>query len=438
MSELCREFLITLDDINVSMANIKFNVISTSNPSNLNVRFYHGRGVDCNAKSNILIDPKFWSNKMQNLKPSIRKEIKDHYRIKTENLKNEIIFRFNDDFSTGEAIDSKWLNRVINNYYKRPEFENDYKIFFIPFIQEFIEESKKRINHKTGKKISDTTINRYKSILNLLLKFEKEAGSKIEMNDISLKFHNDFTNYLKLDCNYSNSYIHRIISQIKSFLTEAKMKGYEVNIEYESKKFTFSKDESIDTYLNEKEIHTLFEMNLSDNEKFLNIRDLFIIGLWTGLRIGDLKRISEFHFSSNTLIISATEKTNSTVEIPIHPQVKEVLRRRRGELPRIISVQKFNKYVKELCKLAGFTDKILGSIKNPKTNRKERGYYEKYRLISSHICRRSFATNLYGKIDDKTIMAITTHRSHSQFMSYIKTTQKEHVTKLAEFWENQK
>ncbi len=32
-------------------------------------------------------------------------------------------------------------------------------------------------------------------------------------------------------------------------------------------------------------------------------------------------------------------------------------------------------------------------------------------------------------------MAITTHKSHSQFMKYIKTTQKEYVDKLSKYWE---
>ena len=102
-------------------------------------------------------------------------------------------------------------------------------------------------------------------------------------------------------------------------------------------------------------------------------------------------------------------------------------------MPRIISDQKFNLYVKELCEEAGFKEKILGSLLNKDTKRKEKGYFEKYKLISSHTCRRSFATNHYGKIDDKTIMAITTHRSHAQFLSYVKTTQKEHTDKLEEY-----
>ena len=34
-------------------------------------------------------------------------------------------------------------------------------------------------------------------------------------------------------------------------------------------------------------------------------------------------------------------------------------------------------------------------------------------------------------------MAITGHKSHSQFMKYIKTTQKEHIEQVAKYWEQQ-
>lgn len=416
------------------MANIKFNIISKSNPSNINIRFYHGKQIDCNAKSNILINPIFWSNKMQNLKPSVSKKIKDHYREKIESLKNEVVFRFNDDYSTGHQINSKWLTKVIEEFYNRPKGEGEYSIYFSAFIKEYIEESKSRINHKTGKKISQGTLKKYQNTLNHISNFEQSKESNLKLKEIDLNFHNEFTNYLKVTCNYSNTFIHRTISQIKSFLREAKLKGYDISTEFENKKFTFTKDETIDTYLNEKEIDELFNLDLLDNEKLENVRDLFIIGLWTGLRISDLKRISEFQFSKNTIIIDGTEKTGSNVEIPIHPQIQKILKRRNNKLPRTISDQKFNKYVKELCFEAGFSEKILGNLKDPETNRKEKGYYSKYKLISSHTCRRSFATNHYGKIDNKTIMAITTHKSLSQFLSYVKTTQKEHVEKLAKYW----
>ena len=66
----------------ITMANIKFNIISKKNPSNLNIRFYHGKDIDCNAPSNLLIDPKLWSNKMQSLKPAVDSNIKKNTSIK--------------------------------------------------------------------------------------------------------------------------------------------------------------------------------------------------------------------------------------------------------------------------------------------------------------------------------------------------------------------
>ena len=141
---------------------------------------------------------------------------------------------------------------------------------------------------------------------------------------------------------------------------------------------------------------------------------MFITGLWTGLRISDLKRINSFDMSHNRIKISETEKTDTFVEIPIHSQLRQILEKREGVLPEI-SDQRFNEYVKELCELVGINEVILGGLRNPETNRKEKGNYPKFKLISSHTCRRSFVSNHYGKLDDKTIMAITGHKSHSQF-----------------------
>jgi hypothetical protein len=39
-----------------------------------------------------------------------------------------------------------------------------------------------------------------------------------------------------------------------------------------------------------------------------------------------------------------------------------VLNKRGGEFPRKISDQRFNEYVKELCKIIGFTQEIEGSV----------------------------------------------------------------------------
>ena len=412
------------------MATIQFKALGKKDPVNLNIRFFHNK-ISCYAKSNIFINSVNWSNKTSKVKGlAIEEKLKIENRI--NEISNFIFDNFNKDFPIGENINSKWLVKVINNFYGKPKGEDDYQYYFVPFIKKYIAESETRLNPKTGKKISPRTIANYSTTLKRLLEFEDKYG-KIKTKNVNLDFHNKFTSFVKLEGGYSGTLIEKYVSHIKHFGREAKISGYEVNSELESSKFTFKRDETLDTYLNEKEIDILFDLNLKDNLRLDNVRDLFIVGVWTGLRISDLKRINDFDFSNDRLKILSTEKNNSSVEIPIHTQLKFILKKRKGVLPEI-SEQKFNKYVKELCELAGINEVTLGSIKDPNTNRKVRGYYPKYKLISSHTCRRSFISNHYGKIDDKTLMTISTHKSVSQFLKYVKTTTSEHANKLEKYW----
>jgi len=124
--------------------------------------------------------------------------------------------------------------------------------------------------------------------------------------------------------------------------------------------------------------------------------------------------------------------------------VYNILKKRNGNFPRNISDQKFNTYIKKVAEIAGLTEITEGAklieitvTENGKKEtvfRKKFGKYPKYELISSHICRRTFATNLYGKLDTLTIMKITGHQTEKQFLDYIKITPKEYAIKLKEYW----
>ena len=129
------------------------------------------------------------------------------------------------------------------------------------------------------------------------------------------------------------------------------------------------------------------------------------------------------------------QKTGQTVTIPLHKQVKAILEKRNG-FPRAISDQKFNEHVKDVCEEVGFKEKVQGSKINKKTKRKEEGLYHKYELVTSHICRRSFATNNYGTVPNQTLMAICGWASEEQMLDYIKKTNREHAETLKKVWDN--
>ena len=96
--------------------------------------------------------------------------------------------------------------------------------------------------------------------------------------------------------------------------------------------------------------------------------------------------------------------------------------------------------MKELCKIIGFTEEIEGSvIKNiggdkDKKHRKVKGSYPKYMLVSSHIGRRSFATNFYGKIPTPLLMSATGHTTEKQFLEYIKIAEVDSALELAKLY----
>ena len=88
-----------------------------------------------------------------------------------------------------------------------------------------------------------------------------------------------------------------------------------------------------------------------------------------------------------------------------------------------VSQVTFNKEIKTLCKLAGIDEWVSGFKNNPKTRRKEIVKAPKYEFVTSHIMRRSFASNYYGKIETPLLMNITGHTKESTFLTYIGTHQ---------------
>ena len=69
--------------------------------------------------------------------------------------------------------------------------------------------------------------------------------------------------------------------------------------------------------------------------------------------------------------------------------------------------------------------------------RKVEGKYEKWKLITSHVCRRSFATNQYGILPTPLIMQITGHSTEKMFLNYIGKNSYDYAKQIAQFYENQ-
>lgn len=167
--------------------------------------------------------------------------------------------------------------------------------------------------------------------------------------------------------------------------------------------------------------------NLTSRE--IEIKDYFIIGCLTALRFSDYSRLKPQNFIRNKIVIK-TQKTNTPVQIPIHPLVREIIQKYGKQLPPPPSIQHFNRELKKIGKKIGFTKKILYERQIGLTRVSK--LVPKYQFISSHTARRSAATNMYiAGIMPFRIMLITGHKTEKSFFRYIRITREENVKVLA-------
>lgn len=418
------------------MATINYLIKGEKNATNILLRFKNGRKFDLTATTDLKVEPKKWSAAKQKVKLTADDPSKDDVNNKLSKLEKFIFDEFNSDNSRGEFIDRHWLKKKIANFFNRPVDQTAVdQVFFIPFIETFIKNAPSRIIKGKNKPISKGTIVKYNTTLNKLKEYEERFKTKLKFTDLDLTFYDRFVNFLSQEQNINLGTIGNYIGTIKTIARDAKLKGLPVHEHIEHPNFFVPKITADSIYLKDEEINKIFKHDFKGVERLENTRDLFIIGLRTGLRISDFLRLRDANIKNGYIEIE-TQKTGHTVTIPLHPQVKAILEKRNG-FPRSISDQKFNEHVKDLCKVAGFKEKVHGSKINKKTKRKEEGIFEKWELVTSHICRRSFATNLYGKLDNLTIMGITGHQTETQFLKYIKITNTEKAEKLKAYWNKQ-
>lgn len=310
------------------------------------------------------------------------------------------------------------------------------KLTFIEFIEQFIEEREK----PQIKPFASGTIRTYKNTLRLLKDFSNlyPKYKKLDFDLIDFNFSNDFSKYLIEVLTYSTNTIGSQVKNLRTFLNDATEKGINTNLAYKVKGFKKVYEDAENVYLNTDEIQILFDLDLSKKPKLERVRDLLIVGCWTGFRFSDFTTIAPEDIR-NGFIHKLTIKTNERVVIPIHKQVFEVMKRYKDKtpnsLPPPISNVKMNEYLKELCELAGFNEKV--TIHFTKGGKKVVETYQKYELVSTHTARRSFATNQYlSNFPIISLMAITGHRNEKSFLKYIKVTKEQHAKLLQTHWTN--
>ena len=414
------------------MATIKFfNRTETKNKlANIYVRLKEGRAIDMTTKTGKFTLSENWSNKSGKVRQKADMLNKDELQEDLRELRRHI----EDEFlkvPDKTNLTKDWLKITVDKYWN-PEKYEEKKTNLFGFIESYIELSKNRINPATGKKISESTIKKYGTCFHHLKEFAIIEDKKINFEDITISFYYDFTKYLTKDCNLATNTVGKQIAVLKGFMSAANDQGLTANLEFRKRSFKIVTEESESIYLNEQELDILWNHDFSGDKPLERVRDYFLIGCWTGCRFEDWDLINSQNIKGGFLIYEQG-KTGYKVRVPLHSVVKGILEKYNGKLPEKLKNQPFNRSIKQVCKKAKIKTKETKSI--TKGGIRETKTFKKWKLVSSHTARRSFASNLFKSgFPSISIMAITGHRTEKAFLKYIKVTPEEHANLLQEHW----
>lgn len=418
------------------MASVNFLYRSTREYANLTLRLlyrFEGKDFVYGTKTMLQVASSYWKN------VHFKKHIKDvelsnkQIEVNSElnQVSNYILEAFNK--TTPNKVDKAWLINKINNYYN-PPVKIKIPIELVKFLDFYSDYRKDELKR--------TSIKNLKVIQNKLKRFETYRGNVILIKDINDEFKNEFVRYYKLE-KYSQNTTQKEFSYIKTYCRFARYLGLETHHQLDFLNIKPAKVEKI--YLSFEELDTVQSIDRAKlTESLENARDWLIISCYTGQRISDFMRFhsNQIRIENGKHLIEFTQhKTGKNMTVPLHSKVLDVLKKRKGEFPRPISDQKYNDYIKQVCKIAQIKEKITGSkktkIEDLKSNyqyRKESGVFEKWELVTSHIGRRSFATNFYGNIPTSYLIYVTGHSTERMFLNYIGKSNKDLALELTNYF----
>jgi site-specific recombinase XerD len=302
------------------------------------------------------------------------------------------------------------------------------------FAEQFISdcESGVRLSPKR-QKLKASAISSYSTTLGLLNKFQTKEANVFYLDDFNQQDVDRFSDFLIIEEEYSmNTHSKVMMDTMQFFKYAVKLKKIPptklVELEFDTRR-----EDTDSIYLTESEILELMNISEFDSTIHEHVRDVFVIGCFTGMRFSDYSVIDPTSIRNNRLEI-VQKKTGNKVTIPIHPEVVKILEKYNYLLPQVPPNNEFNRIIKIVGeKLPSLHTPFIKQITYGRELKELVAL--KYTYLQTHTARRSFCSNEYLKgTDPMIIMAISGHKSHKSFMRYIKVSGDEFATKLEKIW----
>lgn len=218
---------------------------------------------------------------------------------------------------------------------------------------------------------------------------------------------------------YSKNYQGAVIAKVKTVMSEGLKLKYHRNEDF--REFKKPSNEVDAVALTKEELTKVWNVKLKDGLE-MKARDLFIIGCYTGARWEDYSQ-----FSTDNIVDGKfryiQRKTGARVTLPLSPRLKEALARNGGAAPKMVDAV-FNRTIKVVCMRAGIDTPI--EVRKSKGERYEHDTVPKWKMVSSHTCRRTLCTLLDQEgVPMREIMTVSGHKSLASLQRYLRKSERD-------------
>ncbi|GAA4161475.1 phage integrase SAM-like domain-containing protein [Chryseobacterium ginsenosidimutans] len=279
--------------------------------------------------------------------------------------------------------------------------------------------------------ICNSTYKRYKVFFNLIQRFEGHLTERLYTQETDMQIINQFLSFGKKE-EYSENTIYRTIHFIKTILNFAERRGIPTHV----------RELEIRRERQQKEILTLSEQEILKikhtkvPKDLQRAKDWLLISCYTGQRVSDFMRFSADKITkvdNCECLFFTQQKTKKEILLPLHPTVLNVIRGNNHSFPKPMSLTHYNEDIKKVAQMADLTQLVkVGKREGYRTKYKE---IQKWTALTSHVGRRSFATNFYGRIPTALLMEATGHSTEQMFLQYINPINKERILSLSNYFD---
>lgn len=367
-------------------------------------------------------------------------------RIDADDINNSIASLLNSMkkvFSKYELIEERepTIDEVVNDFFAmtgRALPKKDARKDAIKYFSEYIDTFKDI--QSTACNWAESTEKKFTEMKHHWERFEKRKKKHyaFDVVDDSLLF--EYCNHMT-SLGYKNTTLQKEASFLRWYLRWAFRSGYYNGESHETfrPKFKGGSGEYKEiVYLEKDELQRLKDLTFAINERHLEqVRDVFLFACFCGLRYIDVAMLLRSQIYDDYMEVT-TIKTDDRLYINLNDMTRGILdkykdlRNRKGTALPVVSNQKTNEYLKDVCKMAEIDQPVqvvyfVGSKRYEET-------YKKYEIISFHAARRTFITQaLRLGMPSEVIMKFSGHHSTEMLKPYMKVVDELKAKEMQKF-----